>query len=524
MPRIAAAAALTALSAVLAPVLCQEPVPTVPAAAPAAVTVATHYFYWYRWPDEHFNQPGAPGPEGHRHHFPEPERVSYLSADWHRENFAQMASCGIDVALPVYWGAPGAYDRPNLAFSRRGLPPMVQALDDLARDGQRAVRLGLFYDTSTLRNGVRGASPPAAGADLTTATGRALFCDTVTDYFAAIPQRHWARHRGGPLVVLYSSSFAHRWDRGLGDALRQAFEARFPGERPCLVADASWGDIGQDLTTGWGAALWGPRLHPGVAQIGPGYDDRPVPGRSTPIREREGGAFYVWSWQQALRHRPELVLLETWNEMHEGTEICWTLETGEKYLELTAEWTTKLRAGVDPGPDVPLQFADVMLQPDRSWGDAAAGADAVHADYGASPPVRSGLRERAWEDGPIELRDGALVPAAAAAGRATYLYFQVSDHFAFDTEADFELTVRLRGGVPAGFALDYDARSSGAPVRGAYRRAVGTPRERDGDAAVVSFRLERARLGNRQNGGSDFRLVLPGGTGAVVGLRLSRVR
>ena len=42
--------------------------------------VATHYFYWYRWPDMHFDQPGAPGHEGHRRHLPEPESVSYESA------------------------------------------------------------------------------------------------------------------------------------------------------------------------------------------------------------------------------------------------------------------------------------------------------------------------------------------------------------------------------------------------------------------------------------------------------------
>src|SRR5262249_38387551 len=142
------------------------PAPSAPPTPP--LTVATHYFYWYHWPTEHFDEPGAPGPEGHCRHFANPEHVSYRSVDWHAENFAAMADAGIDAALPVYWGAPGAYDRPNLAFSRAGLAPMVEALDRLAAAGNDAPKLGLFYDTSTLANDTRGASPPRGKADLTT--------------------------------------------------------------------------------------------------------------------------------------------------------------------------------------------------------------------------------------------------------------------------------------------------------------------------------------------------------------------
>ena len=78
--------------------------------------------------------------------------------------------------------------------------------------------------------------------------------------------------------MLYVSGFAARWDATLGPALRAAFTKRFTGERVFLVADRSWGEIGADRTTSWGAALHGPRIFDGVAQIGPGYDDSPVPG------------------------------------------------------------------------------------------------------------------------------------------------------------------------------------------------------------------------------------------------------
>jgi hypothetical protein len=327
---------------------------TSPDAAAATPIVATHYFYWYRWPDKHFKQPGAPGPEGHYHHLPHPEQVSYENQEWHAANFAAMRRAGIDVALPVYWGAPGAYERENLRFSRDGLAPMVAALRLL---GGQGVKLGLFYDTSTLKNGVRGVSPPDARADLTQREGEDLFCNTILEYFEQIPPDLWARVDGQPLVVLYAAAFAARWNKNLGEVLRDRFQKRFPGERPFLVADVSWGDISQDRTTSWGAALTGPKLFPGLAQIGPGYNDTPVPGRHTPIREREDGNFYRHCWRAALSRKPELVLLETWNEMHEGTEICETIETDTTYLDITAEWIARLKRGDDPGPEIPLQWA-----------------------------------------------------------------------------------------------------------------------------------------------------------------------
>ena len=492
-------------------------VATLPSQAPQ-VTVATHYFYWYHWPTEHFDEPGAPGPEGHCRHFAKPERVSYRSVDWHAENFAAMAAAGIDAALPVYWGAPGAYDRPNLAFSRAGLSPMVEALDRLATNGTTTPRLGLFYDTSTLANDTRGAAPAGGKADLTTGPGQDLFCTTVTDYFAAIPKQHWARHRGGALVVLYVSAFAGKRDAQLGNVLRQRFRERFAGESLCLVADVSWGAIGQDLTTSWGAALWGPQLHRGVAQIGPGYDDRAVPGRSTPVREREDGAFYAFAWQQTLAHRPELVLLETWNEMHEGTELCPTREAGRQYLDLTQAWIDRLRHGGDAGPPIVLRWPAPRPLPDLSWGGEAKGQVIVSVDYATG--TRSGLREIACGDGACGVEGGALRPLPVAAGLGSHLYFQVSDHFAFDIEADFELTLRR---APTPVRLEFDSCDAMATLAGAYTECRPTDSKTDGEFIVETFRLHRARFANRQNGGADFRLVLHDRTATIRDLSLRRL-
>ena len=431
-----------------------------------------------------------------------------------------MAACGIDAALPVYWGAPGAYERPNLAFSRLGLPPMVEALDRLAAAGARSPKLGLFYDTSTLANDARGVPPPGGKADLTAAPGRELFCTTVTDYFAALPEPHWARHRGGALVVLYASGFAARWDRELGQELRDAFARRFDGDQVCLVADASWGDIGQDLTTSWGAALWGAQLHRGVAQIGPGYDDRAVPTRHTPVREREDGAFYARSWQQAIAARPELVLLETWNEMHEGTELCASRELGDQYVHLTRQWVEKLRAGADPGAPVALRWPQPRPQPDLGWGRDAKGAQEVTWDMAEEPGRALGLRPVEVADGPIDRSSAALRPGKAPDGMASYLYLQVSDHFAFDVDADFELELLRDGSHP--LHVEFDSHDDEGALDGSYTSCKASARRQDGDWLRETYLLRAARFCNRQNGSADLRLVLPDRQATVRSVRLRR--
>jgi len=132
------------------------------------------------------------------------------------------------------------------------------------------------------------------------------------------------------------------------------------------------------------------------------------------------------------------------------------------------------------------------------------------------------VRERLWEDGPGEVRAGALHTPAATAGRGTFLYFQLSDHFAFDVEADYQVEVALAGKVDGRLEVQYDACAPVAPQRGAYRVAVPQGRRRERGLAVYRFALPQARFSNRQNGESDLRLSIPGGVAAVVRVTVRR--
>ncbi len=316
--------------------------------------------------------------------------------------------------------------------------------------------------------------------------------------------------------MLYVSAFASKWNDDLAEVLRKRFADRFDGERPFVVADASWGEIGQDATTAWGAALFGPKLFPRVAQIGPGYDDSAVPGRHTPLRDREDGAFYRYSWHAAIASHPELVLIETWDEMHEGTEICRTVETGTRYLDLTRDGVTHLRAN-DPGPAIELQYPDVRLRPDLSWGADAKGRDSVSWVAGEG---EHGMEPIEWEDGPIAIGVGALY-AAPERHPSTYVYFRVSDHWRFDTDQDLMLEIERADTPETQCVVEFDCRNTKGPKNGAYTRAEprgGEPRE--GGIRLERWLLRHARLGNRENGGADLRLVVSGAALRVRSIRL----
>jgi len=74
----------------------------------------------------------------------------------------------------------------------------------------------------------------------------------------------------------------------------------------------------------------------------PGYDDTKVrhPGLKV---DRQDGTVYRALWQAALDARPDWVLITSWNEWHEGTEIEPSIEFGDAYLQLTKEYAARLR-------------------------------------------------------------------------------------------------------------------------------------------------------------------------------------
>jgi hypothetical protein len=304
--------------------------------------VLTYYFYWYDVQSGlHLNR-DAPLPV-HPVDQPPP---SYRNIAWHRKELADMAYAGIDVAMPVYWG----FDKE--AWSTEGLAFISQARDQMIAATLPAPAIGLFLDTTILK-----------GRDLTKPANIDYFYANVRDFYKRVPQRHWARVSGRPIVWIWGPQVGNNVNQELFDQTYQRFGDEF-GVRPFIVRDVGfncaitgWGqdqrpiqDCSRRLRTDasyvWGAAARGYDPHGEVASVGPGYDERRVPGRSGVFRDRAGGKWYRDNFEKAIASHKQMLALETWNEFHEASSICETKEYGRTYIEMTKELSARYRAEV----------------------------------------------------------------------------------------------------------------------------------------------------------------------------------
>jgi hypothetical protein len=107
---------------------------------------------------------------------------------------------------------------------------------------------------------------------------------------------------------------------------------------------------------------WGQRIRDWVVQNGtarhwvatvmPGYDDR-VTGRPDAfVRDRAGGAYYRRCWEGAIQSGADWVILTSFNEWMEGTQIEPSVGYGDSYLGLTRELGDAYRVSVyvEPTP------------------------------------------------------------------------------------------------------------------------------------------------------------------------------
>jgi len=89
----------------------------------------------------------------------------------------------------------------------------------------------------------------------------------------------------------------------------------------------------------------------------PGYDDRKIryPGN---YLDRAGGKTYRMFWEDALKSGARLIIITSFNELHEGTEIEPTREYGYMFLNITREYCRKLKeVHEEKAPEIKFSFS-----------------------------------------------------------------------------------------------------------------------------------------------------------------------
>ena len=108
------------------------------------------------------------------------------------------------------------------------------------------------------------------------------------------------------------------------------------------------------------AKLW-------VATVMPGYDDHTTGRLDAFSRDREGGAFYDETWRAAVATQPDWVMIVSWNEWVEGSQIEPSRSYGDLYLAATLARVTEWKGM----PGEPLLPGDYDLAGESDPGDAA---------------------------------------------------------------------------------------------------------------------------------------------------------
>jgi hypothetical protein len=243
---------------------------------------------------------------------------------------AQAKAAGITALIVSWWGID--------SFEDKALPTI---LDAAARAG---LRMTVYLESQ--RGGEAGAARDV-------------------EYLLRTYARHpaWLDVRGRPVLFLYLQALrdvpARAWRKAAGRALligdvspreREDFAAWAPsmdGIHVYVLAPYVKGMTPAQM------AAWADRTYPAwrrlvgdrlfCATVIPGFDDTRVPGRPQPrpTVERHDGGTYRALWEAAIRHDADWVLVTSFNEWHEGSEIEPSREHGDRYLRLTAPYARR---------------------------------------------------------------------------------------------------------------------------------------------------------------------------------------
>jgi hypothetical protein len=257
------------------------------------------------------------------------------------QQMAEARAAGVTGFIASWWGQG--------SFEDRGVPLL---LDAAARHG---LVVSAYHEKIT--GGDAASRKAAAIADL----------DYLLRQYAS--HKVWLRADGKPVIFVYGRALHQlspdewrdveaqvRRDNADGvvliaDALDPKYIAAFDGASTYNITGQTQHKTPPEIRA-WAQTAYpqmvgaaGPGKISTVTVI-PGYDDsklgRPPP---RPVTDRWGGETYRVLWEAAVAAQPDYVLITSWNEWHEGSEIEPSAEYGSLFLDETARFARPFIAG-----------------------------------------------------------------------------------------------------------------------------------------------------------------------------------
>jgi len=463
--------------------------------------VLAFYYTWYGRPERHGRWVHWGKVDPDRHDISESTHCPALGAyDSHDpvvidRHIDQAKAHGLTGFIATWWGQGTFDDRAFLTLLERAEKKNFKVTvywETAPGTGQRQVDQAISDLVYVLeRYGSSPAFLKVEGKPVVFVYGRVM---------GQVPLRSWpaivkgVRQKAGDVLLFadgYQAGYARMFDGIHTYNICDWVQGKEPGELRVLSAGSFADAVQLARTHGRISCL----------TVIPGYDDTKIrtPGINA---ERQEGQTYRVLWEEAIKADPDWVLITSWNEWHEGSEIESSWEDGDAYLKLTGEYAPRFRAhpsstarGSSPAALAPEKARQVQawfagrtvgLLPDFS-GEAAfwlldAGDD---------------VRELAWADllDPQQL-DPRKLPLVLHAG---------GEHYVRSVKAERDVEQALQRYLAAGgflvaipslpFPFFYDdAAGRPAPVASEVGLPVTGGWETPPPDAVLTFHLDTELL------------------------------
>jgi len=177
----------------------------------------------------------------------------------------------------------------------------------------------------------------------------------------------WLKVEGKPVIFVYGRALGQigpngwlwvtveanrRYPKGavfIGDRLSKRTARIFDGIHTYNITGATEGKTPEEIRAvvrkGFAKVKETPAGRILCFTIIPGYDDSKLGrGDPRPVTERHEGRTYRVLWEEAVAANPDWVLITSWNEWHEGSQIEPSFEFGDRELKTTAEFAPKFKA------------------------------------------------------------------------------------------------------------------------------------------------------------------------------------
>lgn len=309
---------------------------------------------WVHWPEGGHNPDtvdaaGLPN-LGAAHH---PALGPYDSHDPRviKQHLEWAEAAGIDVLIASWWGQG--------EFSDQALARLLDAA------AETSVRISVYYEA------VPGSSENGALADFR--------------YLLSKYGEHpgFFKHEGEPVIFVYGRALGQLpydiWQRVL-ETIKSEYKVKFIADS----LDARWAELfdglhmynpvgplvgGSDMRRIYESLVWAAASQGKVSSVTviPGYDDSNIGRTSVIVAPRRDGALYDELWGLALESRPDWVIITSFNEWHEGSEIEPSVEHGDHYLRSTAEWAARYKQASERTLWVERSSMPVVVVPGKQY-------------------------------------------------------------------------------------------------------------------------------------------------------------